>query len=108
QVFFVEQPRRLAAEDLGSDAAADGVVHQVAAVCGEAQQHAGEKDIDGRVVLGGQGAHDEQERIAGQEWRDNEPGLAEDDEEEKRVGPSAELRGPAVEVAVEMEKDVEE
>ena len=61
----------------------------------------------GRVGVGRQGADREQQRIPRQERQDDQAGLAEDDGEQHGVEPAAQGRRPGVEVAVEMQEEIE-
>src|SRR4029079_9997693 len=66
-----------------------------------------EADVD-RGAGRGERSDGEEERVAGEERRDHEPRLAEDDQEQDRVEPRSEVGSPGVQVAVEVEEDVDE
>ena len=71
------------------DGAADRVVHGIAGDRGGEQDDGGERDVEAarrRDRAGG-----EEQRVAGQERRHDQPGLGEDDHEEHSVDPPAVL-----------------
>ena len=53
-----------------------------------------------------QRAHHEEQRVAGQEGRDHQAGLAEDDEEEQGVDPGPVLRHEGRQVVVEVDREI--
>jgi hypothetical protein len=107
QIFSVQEPRGRAAEDRRADVKADGVVEQIAAVGGEAEQGEDQGEMDGRVRRCRQGPYREEERIAGEDGRDDQAGLAEDDQGQQTIDADLMSGREGVQVLVEMKKKVE-
>jgi hypothetical protein len=89
-----------------ADGVADLVVHGVS-------QHGGHDQDEGeheRIERPGarQGPGREQQRVARQEGCDHQPRLAEHDHEQDEIGPQAVLRDELVQVAVQVQEDVDD
>jgi hypothetical protein len=108
EVLPVEPARRLAREDLRTHPKADGVVDRVAEHRGRAEDESHDRERQWRVRARSKGPDREEEGVTGEERRHDEPGLAEHYREEERVEPEAEVSRPLVEVAVEVEEDVDQ
>ncbi len=81
------------------------VIHVVADDGRKRQEH--EEGVAVEVFPGGEGPHDEEERIPGQEGRDDKARLTEDDQEQDSVGVGPVLLENTAQVPVEVDEEVD-
>ena len=89
-----------------TDRPADGVVDGISGRGGDDEQPAGQPDVEraGR----GPGAGGEQQRVAGQERRDNQAGLAEHDDEQDGVDPRPVTGDEFEQVGIDVEQKIDQ
>ena len=90
----------------GPDEPADGEVHGIPRERRERQEREAERRVHGAGCT--QGAGGEQQRVARQERRDDEPGLGEDDQEEQPVDPDTVGADELEQMAVAMKDEVDD
>ena len=96
------------AEGSGADGPADPIVDRVAEHRGDRQQDQQHDDVERIGVERRHRPGCEEQRIARQEGRDHEAGLAEDDREQDYVGPRTPDVEDLVQLFVEVEEEIEE
>ena len=89
-VLLFEQSRIGPAEQRGADAAAEHITDLVAEDRGDEAAHEQDGQVETGLVLGGQQARGEEQRVAGQEEPDEQPRLGEDDQQQADRGPGPE------------------
>ena len=94
------------AEYLLPQVVADRVVDRVAENCRQRQRQKQHMHI--HRTDGGQRTSREQQRVAGQERRDHQPGFAEHDQEQEGVQPATVLTGQFPKMLVDVEKEREQ
>ena len=107
EVLVFQKPG-IDAEGPGADDPADPIVDRVAEHRGNHQQGQQHHDVERIGVERRHRPGCEEQRIARQEGRDHEAGLAEDDREQEHVGPRAPDVEDLVQLFVEVEEKIEE
>ncbi len=109
QHVILLQPRDRPAEGSRTDQPPDAKIRLVAENCGCHQEQPKPcRAQRSRLVHRRKRAQRKQERIAGQERRDHQTRLAEDDREQNRVDPNVVLSDELSEMAVKVQNEVDE
>ena len=98
---------REGAEHPAAEFIADPIVHSVADDGGDEDDEAREPDVEAGYGVGCNGADSKEQRVAGQEWGDDEAGFAEDDQEKQAIDQWAIGTGECGEVLLDVEDEVD-